>query len=466
MKKVEVIVVILLMTGISFVHFSGNVRTPYIVRADNTWTDCSNNNTAWHNDTYLNVTVAAKHARILWYDIQKYTGTKAENDTQGPSAGDTNWVSIRNKMTEIDNATWIRFIINVSSDQGWDNIEYINISGWHDNGTDNLDGTGYNTSGNHGSNRNFFLYYDNTSNVTAYYNISWPVNRIEVTKGNFTETVVTDVLGIVGVTETRNLTFQFKPGYQFRYAPGPDGTGNTWENHSVQNINGIPTGDHFDMNTSCWKAFNNSWSWNFNITVKNAGEGFPEDSFISFVNDEFGVYSYTEIVSVGDAAIYGSPDNQRYTNDNNVTIRTRSNGNYSLVVHVPDLIHVANITTGIPLTQDLTLENDTIYVRGGNRTSVLNFSDGSSRDWINLYGSCNYTTGVSTAYQTHEVNGTCKYTGENESTNYPNYYNATNYGSQNNASHEIEWSCKIPWGQWSGTYTTNVYYRLKTELIT
>lgn len=487
-KRIISAVVIILLIAATFVSFTGKLplQQPYIVKAGNNWQDSSNNNSAWHNDTYLNVTIESKYPRILWYDIQKYTGAKTENDTSFPDNLDVNWESIRNDMTEVDNATWLRFVINVSSDQGWDNIEYINISGWHDNGTLES-GTDYNSSNNQGSNRNFFLYYDNTSNTTAYYNISWPSNQTELTKGNFTETVVTDSLGL-STTETHNLTFQFKPGYQFRYAPGQDGTGDTWVSHSVENDDGYPSSDGtgiLDYETTCWEALNNTWSWNLNVTVKNFGESgaggtYADGPFSSWVHDEFGVYSYTEVVSAGDASIQGAPGGNYSTNSSNafnggvsqnVSVRTRSNGNYSLVLHIDDLLHDAAESLGY--TADtapahLILDNDTIWVRGGTLTTRDNFTD-SGVYWIGLYGTCNPTTGASLTYETHEVNGTCKYTGEAGDDGldalYPNDYASGTYGSQNDQSHYIEFTCDIPLGQWAGKYSTHVYYHLRTETV-
>ena len=453
-------------------------------------------NSSWYNNSRLNVTVEHQYPRILWYDIQKYTGEKTGNDQQLPaSTSESDWTSVRNNMTEVDNATWLRVVLNVSSDQGWENIEYINISGWHDNGSDG-DGSGYNTSGNHGSNRNFFLCYDNTSDSSAFYNKSWPKGSVEVTKGNMTERNVSDVLGISS-TETRNLSFQFKPGYQFRYAPGPDGTGDTWMNFSVENSDGYPRSDGsgvVDYETSSWEALNNSWSWNLNVSVTNKGlrsdgGSFSESSYSSWVLDEFGVYSYTEIVSAGgDVSIQGAPGGNYSTNSSNpfnsesenVSLQTRSNGNYSLCVHIDDLLHTAASGLGYDRSSapdHLILENDTVWVRGGTRSSRLNFSDEVSRWWISLYGSCNDATGIATDFESHEVNGTSKFAGELGTDGlddlYPDDYNETvdvgsglrAYGGLNDRSFYVEFTCSIPLGAWAGVYSTHVYYHLQTEII-
>lgn len=490
-KKIISTFVLLMIVATCFVSFTEDLPRPYIAKAD--WETSSESATAYHNDTWLNVTIESKYPRILWYDIQKYTGAKTENDTQVPAtAVDSDWISIRNNMTEVDNATWLRVVINISSDQGWENIDYINISGWHDNGTLES-GTGYNDTDNHGSNRNFFLSYNNTTG-TPDYNIFWPRNQTELTKGNFTEDNVTDALGIDGETETHNLTFEFKPGYQFRYAPGPDGTGLGWENHSVNNTNGFPNSDPgiIDYQTSSWEALNNSWSWNLNISVSNqgmrGGDGdatYSEDNYTSWVLDEFGVYSYTEIVSADSASIMGAPGGNYSTNasnpfhdvSQNVSLKTRSNGNYSLLVNLSDLKHSAyDDVSDQDVKDNLTLNNDCIWVRGGTRTTRKNFSD-SGVTYIDLYGELTaWDTGTSgiNNYEHAEVNGTCKLTGEvsesgddNSGTpRFPNYYSSyTEYDSQNENSTYIEFTCDIPNGKWAGKYSTNVYYTLVTETM-
>ncbi len=65
------------------------------------------------NTTTLNVTVLEPAPRINWFDFQFYDGA--------------NWVSKRNAQIDVDNSNEYRFIVNISSDQGWDDIEYINI---------------------------------------------------------------------------------------------------------------------------------------------------------------------------------------------------------------------------------------------------------------------------------------------------------------------------------------------------
>ena len=260
-------------------------------------------------------------------------------------------------------------------------------------------------------------------------------------------------------------------------------------NHTVSCDNGMPSlvGSDFDPTTWCWESLNNTWSWNFNITVENFGENWGAssgdgdgiDRYKSWVNDEFGIYSYTEIVSAGNAEIFGAPGenhstngsswyNDNFNNDEsmNVTVRTRSNGNYSMSVNVSDLQHVSGIDN--PL---LKLDNKTIWIRGGTRSARQNFSDGGQKV-IWLYGA-GTGAGSPSSYENQEGNGTCKYSAESnisdatgpwdKSQQFPNFYNWSSYGSQNSNSSTIEFTCDIPGGQVSGKYSTHVYYHLITE---
>lgn len=323
---------------------------------------------SYYNETTLNVTVLQLEPRINWYDFQL---------NQGGS-----WVSRLNAQIDV-NAEY-RFIINISSDQGWADIDYINITVWHDNGSES---TTYNNTGNLGGNLNLFLQYENTTG-TANYNMLWPRN--EVTKGTMTETIVNDPNGSPGNTECRNLTFTFTPGYQFRYAPG-DGSWDTGEGH------------------------NDTWSWNFNITVEDAS------GYYSFVINEFGVYSYTEVASAGWPTIAGNPGTTAIA-DNNITIVTRSNGNYSLSVDVDTLVHTTNPAW--------TMSNTTISLRGGNLTTVTPFPGTGP---LYLWGTDAPT------YEPAEDNNTSKVTDD------------------------VEYRCSIPVGQQPGDYNATIRYHLRTQ---
>ncbi|MGF3585238.1 MAG: hypothetical protein ACQXXD_05940 [Thermoplasmatota archaeon] len=331
---------------------------------------------AWYNSTKLRVSVLELAPRINWYDFQyNQSGT---------------WVSKLNDQIDVDNISEYRFIINISSDQGWDDIEYVNITAWYDDGDDN---STYNQT--LGGNLNMMLQYENTTG-TAFWRLLWPVGG-EVNEGNYMEITENDTYyGSYGYTECRNLSFSFIPSYQFRYAPG-DGS---WD--KTKNVT------------------NDLFSWNFNITVTDSGEGALQKSIV-WINDEFGVYSYSEIVSAGWPEIVGNPG-EIATANNNITLVTRSNGNYSLSVDVDNLTHVK-------LGPTVNMSRETVWVRGGDKDISANFT--ALGDVIYLYGDVG-------TYHPMEVNGTSLTT------------------------NDVEYKCNIPFGQIAGDYTATIRYHLTT----
>ena len=330
---------------------------------------------SWDNTTTLNVTVLQLQPRINWYDFQyNQSGT---------------WVSRLNQQIDVNNSAEYRFIVNISSDQGWADIEYINITAWYDNGSES---TTYNQTS--GGNINLYLQYENTTGTTNF-SLIWPDD--EATKGNWTESNETDSDGSPGNTECHNLTFSFIPSYQIRYAPG-DGS---WEDGP---------------------GYNDTWSWNFNITVEDqSGYKSYDNPIIGETVDEFGVYSYTEIVSVGWPTITGNPGTTAIA-DSNITIETRSNGNYSLAVDLDQLNHTSNPTAN--------MANTTVSLRGGNLTSVTPFPGTGP---LYLWGNIN------PPYQAAENNDTIK------------------------TISDVEYRCAIPLAQLPGDYTGTIHYHLVTQ---
>ena len=308
--------------------------------------------------------------KILWYDLQ----------TQN---------SVSKLNSQIDVNTDYKFRITISSDQGWDDIDYIDITAWYDNGAES---TTYNNSGNLGGNLNMFLRYENVTG-TANYTMLWPDD--EVTLGTFTEKDDTDPNGSAGYTECKNLTFFFKPGYQFRYAPG-DGS---WDN---------TTNSHNDI-----------LSWNFKISVKDSGENASGTSTSSII-DEFGVYSYSEFVSAGLLSLEGLPGN--LSKASNVNITTRSNLDYSLSVDLEPFKHKKHPTAN--------MSNQTIWARGGNLTSFINFT---GNEPLYIYGS-------PTTYIDAEDNNT------------------------STIIYNMSYKCNITFGQLPGNYYSTTEYLLKTPI--
>ncbi len=328
----------------------------------------------WHNSTTLNVTVLHFEPRILWYDFQyNQSGT---------------WVSKRNNQIDVNNSAEYRFIVNISSDQGWDDIEYVDITAWYDQGRDT---SYYNQT--QGGNWNLYFQYENTTG-TAVWRMLWPHGG-ELTQGTYHDNVEFDPFGSPGFTECHNLSFSFTPSYQIRYAPG-DGT---WNN--------------------TYNTTDDPYSWNFIITVTDSGEDAP-DPIMIWITDEFGVYSYSEIVSAGWPTIIGHPG-ENATANSNITLVTRSNGNYSLTTDVDDLAHRTFPGAIIP--------RDRIWVRGGDLNIFDNFT--ASGGGIYFYGNIG-------SYHLAMGNGTSLSTGD------------------------VEYKCDIPFGQIAGDYVAAIRYHLTT----
>lgn len=341
-----------------------------------------------YNST-LSVQVIHYEPRINWYDFQ-------ENTSSG-------WVSRLNRRIDVDNQTEYRFIINISSDQGWDDIEHINISAWYDNGSET---TLFNETS--GGNLNLNILHQNTTGAGST-QLIWPRNNSEITYVGYTERVVTDVNGLENYTETRNMTFSFKPNCQFRYAPGENETWvTTYERRG---------------NSSFFGLFNN-YSWNFNITITDAGHnltGLPDPGIspsTTWVANEFGVNAYTEIVSAESPTITGFPGNTFESSP--VEIITKTNANYNLSVNISDLKHEYN--------NSIKIENEDIFVKGGNRSTYGNLSTK-----IYLYGG-----------------------------DTPNYQPADASGIQK-TTNDIQYQVYIEIGKLAGFYSNHIYYHLKIE---
>ncbi len=353
---------------------------------------------AWHNTSELTVSVVALRPQIVWYDFQYWDHSNG-------------WESRINQQIDVNNSAKYRFIINITSYQGWDDIEYINITSWYDQGDES---SYYNQT--EGGNFNLFLQYENTTG-NANYSLIWSKNETSLGL-NCNERVVVNEFTEWAFAESRNISIEFIPSYQFRYAPGPD---SGWD---------TTRGNIICTNQS---YLNNLYSWNFNITVTDSGKNNSNIPKTGWVSDEFGVYSYSEIISAGNPLISGEPTDQYYSatdkdGSGNVTILTRSNGNYTLSTNLSDLVHINN--------PSYTISNESVSLRGGNRTTFENFSKGFGSNPVYLYGG-----GIDgmPIYQPAESNGTNKSTGD------------------------VEYRCFIPIGQEPGRYTSTIYYHIRTH---
>lgn len=343
---------------------------------------------SWHNDSSLCVQIIHSAPRINWYDFQyNKSGT---------------WVSRLNQKIEVDNDSEYRFIINISSDQGWVDIEFINLTAWFDNGSES---TNYNET--IGGNYNLKIQYENTTSTgnSSIFRNFWPT--VEVEFGEQESRVVEDTLyGLENRTEARNITFPFVPNKQFRYAPGEN---DSWNETSRQ-----------VENSSRYGLFNN-FSWNFNISIVD------RDNHTSWVADEFGVYRYSEILNAQNPSIVGYPDSNFSVNDvggsGNISIITCSNGNYSLSVDISNLTHDHKPSH--------TIDEKNVYVQGGDRSAFRSLSTP-----VYLYGG--------------------------SQDGMPAYHQAETSGILKNTSN-VEYKCYIPHGQLAGKYSSRIYYNLRVE---
>lgn len=262
-----------------------------------TWTD---------TNTSINVTVYSNEPIINWYDFQNATN-----------------VSKLNKQVDVEEQ--YKFRINITSDQGWPNIDYINITAWYDN---NSEANGYNST--LGGNLNMELQYENETG-TANWTLIWPDDEVTFNDADCSDIVIDG--------DTHNLTFVFKPRNQTRYSPGDGWDGGT--------------------------GYNDLKSWNFNITVDDADgyEGYADDK-----SNEYGYYMYTHITKVTDnPAGTGVPGEQNVLLSPHANVTTQCNANYSLFTNVTNLSRVGGGDQ---------IDNTSLSAAGGN-ISRTNF-DGSN----------------------------------------------------------------------------------------
>jgi hypothetical protein len=246
------------------------------------------------------VTVSTNKAPVInSYDLRNSSGSKLNGATG---------------LLDVNHEYY--FQINITDENGWADIQYINITAWYDNGNES---TTYNNSGNLGGNLNMFLQYKNTTG-TASFTMIWPNNEAELVLANCSETIVTST--------TRIIKISFKPESQVRYA-NTTGGWNTTQN-----------------------ATNDLNSWNFRIDVvdtKNAH---------SWVVDEYGVYRYTFIQPnqnwIDVVAQPGDNDTS-----NVVTITYSSNYGYNITIWFEENLTNQTWGTTIPIAGNVDILNGT-----------------------------------------------------------------------------------------------------------
>ena len=266
-------------------------------------------NETWFNTSVLTVTVTAPKPWITWYDFQNSTADSKLN-------------------AQVDVNEQYQFVVNITQNSSWVDIDYINITAWYDDGDD---GSTYNSTA--GGNLNMYLQYENTTG-TAVFSMLWPDDEVTFNAGSCIEIVHND--------SCHNLTFVFTPLYQVRHAQG-DGSWSTATNTT-----------------------DDIYSWNFIIDVDTSSDQ------SSYITDEYGIYRYSEISSAGNPSMSGAPGSTATAPA--ISVVTRANENFSLSVDLnatldgPGAYTMANTTVGLA-GGDLAETNfdgsNPLYVYGG-----------------------------------------------------------------------------------------------------
>ena len=230
------------------------------------------------------------------YDLRNNTGSKLNNVTG---------------LLDVNSIYY--FLVNISDENGWTDIEYVNITAWYDDGEDT---TTYNQTS--GGNINLFLQYENTTG-TANWTLQWPDDEVQLIISNCTET-------IVSIT-TRIINISFKPLSQVHWAC----SNNTWI--STDNV------------------YNDLYSWNFNIIVIDTKDG------EAFKVNEYGVYKYTSIYPAQDwvdvSALPGFNDSS-----NIVSITYSSNYNYNMTIYLEENLYNETRGVTIPIANNVKILAD------------------------------------------------------------------------------------------------------------
>ena len=205
------------------------------------------------------------------------------------------------------------FTINITDFDGWEDIAYVNITSWYDNGDDN---TIYNQT--IGGNLNMFLQYENITGI-ANFNMLWPDNEAQIVLANCSERIIN--------ASTRILNISFIPLNQIRWANSNE----SW---------------NIDEN-----VFNDPYSWNFNITVTD------ETDRSDWRKDEYGVYKFTYISPSQDwVDVYALPG---FSDTSNVvSITYSSNYNFNMTIYFEENLNNQTWSRSIPIANNVEIIAD------------------------------------------------------------------------------------------------------------
>ena len=99
-EKLKSVVFVILLLLVVFSNMSYN--SPFfnqMISIGSADEQHANNDSSWHNSSWLNVTIESKYPRILWYDFQKCTDSNFDGGWTETIDEGSKWVSKRNNMT-------------------------------------------------------------------------------------------------------------------------------------------------------------------------------------------------------------------------------------------------------------------------------------------------------------------------------------------------------------------------------
>ena len=199
----------------------------------------------WTNKTY-SFAIHQFDPIINSFNLQNISGSKINNQTGNLQVG----------------GEYV-FSINITEKNGWNDIDYVNITSWYDFGDET---SIYNQTS--GGNYNMFLQYKNVSGI-GQYTMIWPDDESNLNILNCSETKVNET--------TRIINLSFIPGNQTRYATSNE----TWT--ITENI------------------FDDLYSWNVNCTITD------NLSNVHFYTTEYGVDYYSALKAPDLIEITGAP---------------------------------------------------------------------------------------------------------------------------------------------------------------
>ena len=225
----------------------------------------------WTNETYT-FTMHQYNPIINSFNLSNETGCK-----------------LNNRTGNIDVGKEYIFSMNVTDKNGWNDINYINLSCWFDTGDD---ASVYNQT--EGGNYNLKIQYKNITEV-AQYLMLWPDDESDLVIGNCSETIINQT--------TRIINLSFIPGNQTRCAT----SNQTWT--AIENL------------------LDDLYSWNLNCTIT--------DSSINtdYYENEYGVNWHSTITAPNLVEITGAPGMIEEANED-FPITFTCNSDYELVIYL------------------------------------------------------------------------------------------------------------------------------------